>query len=87
MLKKLFSVYDVKTGSYGSVMVLLSVGEALRVMQDTVNANDNIIAKHPADFRLDCLGEIDMVTGKIESTTPQHIVDIAQLIVEAKGVK
>lgn len=87
MLKKMYSVYDVKTSVYGTVMVLLTDGEALRVMSDTVKAKGNMISDHPADFRLDFLGEIDLTTGRIYPLeNPRHIVDIAQLV-EVKEVK
>lgn len=85
MLKKMYSVYDVKTGIYGTVMVLLTDGEALRIMTDTVNSKDNMIANHPNDFRLDCLGEISLTTGEIITiNTPRHVIDCAQLK-EVKG--
>lgn len=85
MLKKLYSVYDVKTGIYGTVMVLLTDGEALRVMSDTVNGKGNLIAEHPNDFRLDCLGEINLVTGEIINVNaPRHVIDCAQLKEVAK---
>jgi len=80
MLKKMYSVYDVKTGVYGQVMVLLTDGEALRVVTDTVNKPGNILADHAEDFRLDYLGEINLVTGEISQiNAPRHVIDCAQL--------
>jgi hypothetical protein len=86
MMKKLYSVYDVKTGVYmDRLMVLLTDGEALRVIADTVNAKGNIIADHPADFRLDFIGEINLVTGEILTlNAPRHVIDCAQLKEEGK---
>lgn len=81
MVKKLYSVYDVKTGVYGTIMVLLTDGEALRVMSDTVNSKDNMIANHASDFRLDCVGEFNLATGEICTlNSPRHVIDCAQLI-------
>lgn len=88
MVKKMYSVYDVKTGVYGTVMVLLTDGEALRVMSDTVNAKGNMIADHSEDFRLDCLGEINMLTGEIITiNVPRYVIDCAQLKEVNKEVK
>lgn len=77
----MYSVYDVKTGIYGTVMVLLTDGEALRVMIDTVNAKGNMIADHPNDYRLDMIAEINIATAEITTVgCPRHVIDCAQLI-------
>lgn len=86
MIKKMYSVYDVKAGVYGSVMCLLSDGEAVRVMIDTVNSSQqNTISQHPNDFRLDYLGDINLETGRIiPEVTPKHVIDCGSLVSEVK---
>lgn len=80
MLKRLYAVYDVKTGTYGTVMVLLTDGEALRVAEDEANRSGSMLNSHSADFRLDYLGEFNPFTGEINTAdAPRHVIDIAQL--------
>jgi len=81
MLKKVYSVYDVKTGVYGPLMLCLTDGEALRAIEDAVNQANHPLAMHPNDYRLDCLGEYNLATGEIvQVECPRHIVDCAQLV-------
>lgn len=84
MIKRMYSVYDVKAGIYGTLMCLLSDGEAIRVMIDTVNSKQpNTISEHPSDFRLDYLGDINLSTGEIvQVDCPKHVIDVAQLVTE-----
>lgn len=81
MHKKIYGVYDVKTGVYmDRVMVLLTDGEALRVITDTVNAKGNVLSDHAEDFRLDYLGEINLCTGELNQVdAPRHVIDCVQL--------
>lgn len=83
MIKKMYSVYDVKSGVYGPLMLCLTDGEALRAAADTVNQPNNpnnVIAQHPEDFRLDYIGDFNMATGSIDSVNaPKHLIDCAQL--------
>lgn len=80
MLKKMYSVYDVKSGVYGPLMLCITDGEALRAAADTVNASGNVISSHPEDFRLDYIGDFNMCTGQIDTlNAPRHMIDCAQL--------
>lgn len=81
MTKRIYAIYDVKTGTYGQPMFLLSDGEALRVVQDAVAKPGNVLSDHANDFRLDAIGEFDVKTGMItqDSFMPKHIIEIAQL--------
>lgn len=85
MIKKMFSVYDVKTGVYGNVFLCVSDGEALRAVSDEVNNPQTTWHKHSADFRLDVLGEVNLLTGEIGTVSaPRHVIDLAQLKTEPK---
>jgi len=80
MVKRIYAVYDVKTGVYGNPFFLLSDGEAIRTITDAVSAKGNTLSEHPNDFRVDYLGEIELTTGQIMPNTPLHLVEVAQLV-------
>lgn len=82
MIKRIYGIYDVKTGFYGpSVMVLINDGEALRIVTDEVNLRqESMLNRHPEDYRLDFLGEFNTNTGEINTVlAPKYVVDLAQL--------
>lgn len=81
MIKRIYAVYDVKTGVYGSPMFLLTDGEAIRVCTDAVAKPGNTLGDHPQDFRLDYLGEFSLSDGVIKPVDiPLHLVELAQLV-------
>jgi len=81
MTKRIYAIFDVKTGTYGQPMFLLSDGEALRIVQDAVAKPGSTLSDHANDFRLDAIGEFDQTTGRIlqEINMPKHIIEVAQL--------
>lgn len=62
-MKKLFTVYDSKTESYGVPFAMITKGEALRGFADVANDPSTQISKYPADFTLFELGEYDETTA------------------------
>lgn len=68
-MKKIFSVFDKRSGFFFSPMTLNSVPEAVRVFGDIVADESSIIYRHPEDFDLFTLGDFDESTGSIESVT------------------
>lgn len=58
-MKKLFTVYDSKTESYGVPFCMITKGEALRGFADVANDPQTQICKYPADFTLFELGEFN----------------------------
>lgn len=64
------SVRDLKVESYSRPFFVNHLGEATRSFQDEVVSGDaktSMIAKHPADFQLWCLGIWDDSTGAFGS--------------------
>lgn len=80
MLKRMYSLYDVKTAVYGNVMFLTTDGEAIRITQDALRDKNTVIANHAEDFRLDFIGTFDPTTGHLEQIDrPRMIAELAQL--------
>jgi len=82
MIKKLCAVYDVKSGQYDRPLLFLTLGEAERSFADAVKDPQTLINKHPADFRLDCIGSFDTESGELIPNKPVIVVEAAQLVTQ-----
>lgn len=63
MVLKIFSIYDIKSEVFSPPFYMSSNGEAVRAFKDLANDTNTTIGRHPADFRLMCLGTFDNCTG------------------------
>lgn len=70
MLLKVFALYDVKSGAYGTPFFLHHVGEAVRACIDLGGDLNTIVGRHPADFALHELGSFDTETGLLVGGQP-----------------
>lgn len=62
---KVFSVYDVKSESFGMPVFFAATGQAIRAFDDQCNKPGQVMHDHPADFVLNQLGEYDDTTGQL----------------------
>ena len=65
MKQWIFSVFDSKAETFNTPFFMAAKGQALRGFQDEVNRPESEIGKHPEDYTLFCIGEVDLDTGKI----------------------
>lgn len=66
----IFAVYDSKALRYGAPMFIPTVGEAVRGFADVVNDAQTMISKHPSDYVLYQLGELDDSNGVLVAFAP-----------------
>nr|WAE43789.1 MAG: nonstructural protein [Microviridae sp.] len=68
MNQKIYNVYDSKAESWGMPLFYDCRANALRSLQECVNANDekNQISKYPADFTFFEIGSYNQQTGSFE---------------------
>ena len=79
MIKKFYSVYD-KTGKcYMGNFEAETDMRAIRFIEDTVNNAQSPMAKHPEDYRLDKIFEMDMRKGKITDNIIRTIIEVEEL--------
>lgn len=52
---------------------------AVRAFGDVVNTSDSMVAKHPEDFSLYCVGMFDDSNGNLEEQNPINLVTAASL--------
>lgn len=69
--KKVFSVYDTKAEIFGPPFFVNREGEAVRMFKDAANDPNTMVGRHPADYRLYCIGMWDDEQGTFENRTPK----------------
>jgi len=76
--RKLYAIWDNAVGSYDAVHTAISRGMAIRQFIDAGEDEKSALAKHPNDFILFELGDIDMMTGKVSCPlAPQNLGSMA----------
>lgn len=79
IIKKYYSCYD-KTGkTYMGTFEADTDMRAIRMVEDAVNDPKTAIGKHPEDYRLDKLYEVDMRTGEVLNNKIKNIIETKEL--------
>ena len=65
-----FTIYDLKSESYGPLGTGRTLGEISRMLMQTCADPNTTMSKYPEDFVLIELGSYDMVSGKIDVLDP-----------------
>lgn len=74
MNTKLFSIYDMKAQCFNPVFCSLTKPMAARQFEDQYHQKDSLLARHPEDYFLAYLGELDLETGLItQPDAPEEI--------------
>lgn len=83
---KYFSIFDKKSGAFNPQMFAeLSIPDAVRAVQQSLDEGKSRIAKFPADYQLYLIGDYDHNTGLLTpptATGPLLIQEIAQIQAE-----
>lgn len=69
MIRRIFSIYDIKAELFSPPFYMATAGEAVRAFKDLVNDNQSSISRHPGDYRLMCLGTWDDAAGAFDTTS------------------
>lgn len=79
IIKKYYSCYD-KTGkTYMGTFEADTDMRAIRMVEDAVNDPKTAVGKHPEDYRLDKLYEVDMRTGEVLNNKIKNIIETKEL--------
>lgn len=81
MLKKLFSILDVKMSQFNGVFHSQDAITATRILHTATRDSESQIHQFPEDFQLFEMGEFDDITGKLIP------LDRPKLIVTAMSLK
>lgn len=86
MKLKVFSIFDEKAQTFSRPMLMVHKGEAIRAFQDVVADKSSMIAKHPDDYKLYCLGSFDDVSGKMEALDIPEFMNNATDFLDVENV-
>lgn len=73
MPQLLFTVHDVKAGTYLPPFFVPARGLATRAFTDCINSKEHQFGKHPHDYTLFYLGEFDEETAEFALVPPQSM--------------
>lgn len=83
-LLKIFSLRDLKAGSYGQPFALANRAVAMRNLQDWSRNPESFIARYPSDFELYEVGEFDPATGTLlPNNMPDYVGRASDLVASA----
>jgi len=69
-----YCILDIKSKIYNSPHFLINDAVAIRQFQIVIMDKESMLSKFPEDYRLYCVGEFDMLSGKIKAeTAPREI--------------
>lgn len=74
---QVFSIFDSKAVSYNPPYFMSTKGQALRAFSDLVADPKSSIHAHPEDYSLYCLGEFDVLAGKLLPVSEPVYLDSA----------
>lgn len=81
MLLRAYTLHDTKALTYSPPFFVNNDALAIRMLTDLVNDPNTSPGRHPADFRMYCVGSYDDQNGKLLSLDiPNHVMDAVSLV-------
>lgn len=81
MRTRVYSIYDLKSLTYAPPFIATTDGVAMRMLKELVDDNNNMVGRHPSDFKLYCIGIFDDQQGLILAEQPvAHVIDAVALV-------
>lgn len=77
---KYFCIFDKKSGAFNPHMFAeLSIADAVRAVQMSLDEGKSRIAKFPADFQLYLIGDFDPMTGVLTPPAPTGAICVEEV--------
>lgn len=86
MILEVFTLHDSKVGTYSQPFFARSIGEATRIISNTVASGESHLSRNPEDFSLLRLGTFDDASARFECGDPQSFGTLVQFMPKPKGV-
>lgn len=84
MKLNIFSVFDTKAQAYGTPYFCVHIGQAIRSFSDLVQDPQSTVKRHPEDYSLYRIGEMDTISGKVSGLNEPVFLAQAVEFVEPK---
>lgn len=76
-----YTIHDTKAVTYNQPFFALNHAVAKRLVSDVVSDVNTPFGRHPADYRVYCIGQFDDQLGRFEQYDMlEHVVDCVALI-------
>lgn len=85
MMLKVFAVYDLKAKHFATPFFMNTIGEAVRGFADVANDNSTTIFRHPSDYILFQIGDLDGEKGLLLPLDKHVHLGLASDFVERKS--
>lgn len=83
---RIYSLFDRKLREYGQPSLSPNDATIFRVLSDVIPGSGSTMARHPEDFDLFALGELDVETGVIRpAETPLLIENLKEILPRAQS--
>lgn len=83
MIRKVYTIYDLKALVYGPTMVFETNPAAVRFFTDLANDKQGQVGKHPDDYVLFEIGKYDDQSAELVATIPPVKLGLASDYIEA----
>lgn len=81
MLLRAYTLHDSKALNYSPPFFQHNHGLAMRMLSDLVNDPNTSVGRHPADFKLYCVGQFDDAKGAMIPLDPiEHVMDAVSCV-------
>lgn len=81
MLLRAYTLHDVKALTYSPPFFQPNHALAIRMLSDLVTDTNTSVGRHPADFKMYCIGSYDDAKGQMTPLDiPEHIQDAVALV-------
>lgn len=78
---ELYSLKDVKAGTFGNPLTFVNRAVAIRSLGEAAQQPDSMLRKHGYDYQLYYIGEFDFTSGKITiPDTPDFVITVGDLV-------
>ncbi len=74
MIKKMYSLYDVKSEFYGAPVLFHGDEDAKRGFQGIFQNPGSMFATYPEDYRIFCIGSFNDNSGEVVAEQPTRLV-------------
>lgn len=81
MLLRAYTLHDVKAVSYSPPFFVQNDAMATRMVKDLVADTNTTVGRHPADYKLYCIGHFDDTSAQLQPLNiMEHVVDCIALV-------
>jgi len=83
MIKKIYTLYDIKIECYHFPFFGITDAEAKRTISASASTEQSLLGKYPEDYTLYSIGEYDDETAGIKNTEKVYLGTVKEILTES----